>query len=271
MTEAASLTVEEVQGRLETRQLGYPLVLLDHVDSTNDTAKALARRGAAHGTVVVAESQGSGRGRLGRSWHSPPGLNLHVSVVIRPSLPIERVSLLTLVAAVALACALEEQGIESEIRWPNDVMVEGRKLAGVLTELDTMGDGGPVVILGIGINCNAGPGDFPPELADVATSLAQVLGGDVDRAVVLAAVLNSLEPLLDRVAAEGGLPAVLAEWEARWRDLGAQVSAAVPGGEAVRGTAVGLAEDGALLIDTGAAEPVRVMAGDVRSAQEEGA
>jgi BirA family biotin operon repressor/biotin-[acetyl-CoA-carboxylase] ligase len=152
------------------------------VTSTNDVARDLAARGAASGTLVIAQSQTAGRGRQGAAWFSPPGRNVYLSVVHRSALTAAQLSGLTLDMAVATATAIEDSvGCFPALKWPNDLLLRGRKVGGILTELhtDLSADGSPVVIVGVGVNVDVAPAEFPPELADLATSLREVANAKV--------------------------------------------------------------------------------------------
>ena len=159
------LTMLELSPLLSTRELGRTLHSFDSLESTNATAFELARDGAFAGEVVVAEAQTAGKGRRGRTWVSPPGKNLYFSAVLRPELPPQRASELTLVAAVALAETLREAGVAAQIKWPNDVQIDGKKVAGILTELSADTERVHFVILGVGVNLNADLEDFPKRSA----------------------------------------------------------------------------------------------------------
>jgi BirA family transcriptional regulator, biotin operon repressor / biotin---[acetyl-CoA-carboxylase] ligase len=221
--------------------IGAPRVHHRSVDSTNERAKALALAEAPHGTVVTADEQTAGRGRQGRGWVAAPGSAVLVSIVLRP--PPESVPL---AAAVAVAEAVPA---DCRIKWPNDVLVDGRKLAGILVE------GRPQegwAVLGIGLNVSTPAHAFPPELRETATSLAIALPEPPSAERVLAALL---ERLADRLATP--LPEVLAEWRSRDALEGSKVR--WNGGE---GTAAGIDESGSLLVDTGAGR-VALAAGEV--------
>lgn len=251
----------EIGPLLNTHDLGQTLHCSPELPSTNDTARELADAGAVHGEVVIAESQTAGRGRRGRSWSSPAGRNLYLSVILRPSLPPQRAPELTLVASVAACEACRKAGVDTGIKWPNDLLVGGRKVAGILTELSAEADAVHWVILGLGVNLNAGPGDFPGELRDVATSLAIERGQPVPRALFAAALLSELEQWLDLHASEGFEP-IRAAWRERSVTLGRKVRADGDGGE-VAGVAEDIDASGALLV-RGSAGLFRVVAGDVR-------
>jgi BirA family biotin operon repressor/biotin-[acetyl-CoA-carboxylase] ligase len=250
----------ELRPLLATRDLGHALHCHETLPSTNDLAKELAEAGAAHGEVVVAEAQTAGRGRRGRAWASPSRKNLYLSVVLRPDLPPQRATELTLLASVALCEAVREAGVEAEIKWPNDVLVGGRKVGGILTEMAAEPDRVQWVVLGLGVNLNAAEEDLPPELRDQATSLAAARGAAVPRALFAAALLARLEAWLDRHAAEGFAP-VREAWRALSGTLGRQVRVVTGEGELV-GVAEDVDETGALLL-RGAAGVERVIAGDV--------
>ena len=251
----------EVGPLLNTHDLGQTLHCVDELPSTNDRAKELAEEGAAHGEVVIAESQTAGRGRRGRTWSSPAGRNLYLSVILRPQLPPQRAPELTLVASIAACDACRQAGVEAAIKWPNDVMVDDRKVAGILTELSAESDAVHWVVLGIGVNLNAAAADFPGELEDVATSLAIERGQPVPRALFAAALLSTLEQWLDLHAADGFGP-IREAWRARSCTLGREVRVDADGGE-VAGVAEDIDEAGALLVRTGSGL-LRCVAGDVR-------
>lgn len=251
----------EVGPLLNTHDLGQVLHCEEELPSTNDLAKELAETGAVHGEVVIAECQTAGRGRRGRSWVSPAGRNLYLSVVLRPALPPQRAPELTLVASLAACDACRQAGVDAGIKWPNDVLVGGRKVAGILTELSAEPDLVHWVVLGIGVNLNATAEDFPDDLRDVATSLALERGQPVPRALFTAALLSTLEQWLDVHAAEGFEP-IRQAWRERSCTLGHEVRVEADGRE-LSGEAEDIDEGGALVVRTPSGR-VRVVAGDVR-------
>jgi BirA family transcriptional regulator, biotin operon repressor / biotin---[acetyl-CoA-carboxylase] ligase len=245
-------------------RLGDPLYYLHETSSTNDVAASYAERGAPEGTTVVAAAQTSGRGRLGRSWYSPPGAGLYLSIIIRDA---RAAPFLTLAGGVAVAEGVRAAtGLPLEIKWPNDVVTPGssgpsrrRKVAGVLAEASSSADGLQHVILGIGINL--GSASYPQELADRASSIETELGRSVEPGVVLAEVLAALAVELEPLG-RGDASGLLA----RWRRLapsaiGAAVEYDTPAGRA-SGIAAGIADDGALLVRVGN-RVERVIAGEV--------
>ncbi|HWP35170.1 MAG TPA: biotin--[acetyl-CoA-carboxylase] ligase [Thermodesulfobacteriota bacterium] len=246
------MTREAIERGLATVRLGRPLAVYGTVGSTNDLARAAARAGAPEGLAVVADAQTAGRGRLGRRWHSPPGVNLYCSVLLRPRLPARLAPRFSLLAGVATAAVALAEGLVPRLKWPNDLLLEGRKAAGVLAELE-LGPAGAVeaVVLGIGLNLNLEPAAWPAELAERATSFAAVLGRPVDRAAVARRLLEALEAWVDRYRRHGFGP-VREAWE-RLAGLPTRLAVTVPGDggeEVVEGVARGLADDGALLLET---------------------
>jgi BirA family biotin operon repressor/biotin-[acetyl-CoA-carboxylase] ligase len=250
----------ELRPLLATNDLGQTLHCFEEIDSTNDRAKELAEEGAAHGEVVVAELQRAGRGRRGRKWSSPAGRNLYLSVILRPELAPTRAPELTLVAALAVCDALRQAGVDAGIKWPNDVLVGGKKIAGILTELSAEPDHVHWVVLGIGVNLNARREDFPAELQDEATSVLIERGQPAPRALFTAALLQTLEQWLD-VHQEKGFDAIRDAWRSRSVTLGREVRVRM-GDRDVDGVAEELDASGALLVRT-AAGLTRVMTGDV--------
>jgi BirA family transcriptional regulator, biotin operon repressor / biotin---[acetyl-CoA-carboxylase] ligase len=250
----------ELRPLLDTHHLGRELHWFAEVGSTNDAAKALAEDGALHGAVVVAEAQTAGRGRLGRGWSSPPGKNLYLSAVLRPDLPPSRAPELTLLASVALCEAVRGAGVAASIKWPNDLLAGGRKLAGILTEMAAEQDLVHWMVVGVGVNVNAAGEDFPEELRPTATSLLLERGTPVPRALFAAAFLTALEAWLDRHAAEGFAP-VRAAWREMSSTLGREVRVRTAS-EDLTGVAEDIDAQGALLVRT-AAGLERVLAGDV--------
>jgi BirA family biotin operon repressor/biotin-[acetyl-CoA-carboxylase] ligase len=250
----------ELRPLLNTHDVGQVLHWFAEVGSTNDVAKQLAEGGAGHGETVVAECQTAGRGRRGRGWVSPPGRNVYLSVVLRPELPPARAPELTLLGSVAVCQAIRQAGVPAAIKWPNDLLVGGRKVAGLLTEMAAELDQVQWVVLGVGVNVNAAAPDFPEELRSTATSLALERGEPLPRALFAAALLTALEEWLDRHAARGFAP-VRDAWRAMSDTLGREVRVRTGEGD-VEGVAEDVDEAGALLVRTPGSVR-RILAGDV--------
>ena len=253
-----------------TAPVAAPIVRCGRVDSTQAIVFGLAADGAPDRTVVVADSQAAGRGRLGRVWHDEPGESLLCSILLRPRLAPAQLPMLSLTAAVAVAEALARAaGLAPHLKWPNDVLVAGRKIAGILLEtrlsatpapipqptLPLTSTAPPPAIVALGIGINIAQRAFPPELAERATSV-RLAGGKADRDGVLAALLDAFDAWRTRLEQEGFAP-VRARWRALADTLGRRVSV-----DGVTGTAVDVDDDGALLIDNGRGRS-RVTAGVV--------
>lgn len=252
--------------------------LYQRVGSTNDVARRLGDAGAPAGTVVLADEQTAGRGRHGRPWHAPAGKALLLSILLRPRrLPAtEEVApgVLPLLVGLAVARAVDEVAgatpgaapIHAGIKWPNDVLVGGRKLAGILCEGARAGPGNAFVVVGIGVNVDQMPEDWPPDVRERATSLRLVTGRPIPRAELAAAIIaNVMRIAADATAAMS--PEILGELESRDVLRGRRI-AVEPGPE---GVASGIARDGALLLRTDAARTIPVRAGTVRVLEHEGA
>ncbi len=223
---------------------------------------AAGRAGAPEGLAILADRQTAGRGRRGRAWASPPGVGLYTSILLRPAQPLARASLLTLVAGLAVAEGIGEVADrEVRLKWPNDVLVDGRKVAGILTEMASVDAWVSQVVVGIGINVNHGPPDLPEELFPVATSLAQATGRSISRCDLAAAVYNGLDRWY-QVFRVGGTETILAHGRGLSATLGQTVEVVAEEGR-WRGLAVDLDGDGALLVQEEAGPVRRVIAGDV--------
>ncbi len=256
----------EVRAGLRTKRFGQRVRYLETTASTQDDCRALAEAGAPEGTLVVAERQEAARGRLCRAYFTPQG-GLWCSLLLRPERAPEEVILLSLVAAIAVHEAVEEvTGLRATVRWPNDLLLEGRKFAGILIELASEQDVLRYVILGIGLNVNLRRDDFPEELRPIATSIREALGREAPRVTLLQRLLERLEALYDRYLAEGPDP-VIETWLALPNILGQRVTVYAPH-ETWSGVASGLDREGALLVRTDDGAVRRVVAGDVRLVTE---
>jgi BirA family biotin operon repressor/biotin-[acetyl-CoA-carboxylase] ligase len=261
------LVADDVWSRLAVRKIVgggeflREILVLAETGSTNDVAARLGRDAVAGGVLVVAESQTAGRGRFGRRWVSSAGRGLWLSLLLRPELPLERWPRLTTWAAVSTAAAVDEgTGVRSAIKWPNDVQVSGRKVAGMLIELGTDDRQQPFAVVGIGINANQEPDDFPPELRGVAQSLRMASGAAIDRPALLARLLEELCVRWREVA--GDFSTLVAEAERRSSLAGEWVRVQGPAG-AIEGVAEGLNPDGHLLLRRADGEVVALQAGEV--------
>lgn len=247
---------------LGTRRLGRRIDVYPELVSTNRTAHALAQAGEPEGAVVIAEAQTRGQGRMGRHWVSPPGCNLYVSFVLRPRLvPAESVKI-TLLTAVALADTLEEHvPCAPRIKWPNDILLRGRKVAGVLSELACESERTLFVIVGIGVNLNYPRAVMPPAIRERATSVMEEAGAAVDRVLVTRSLVRRLEARYVEFE-EHGLAPIARRWNDYARVEGHRARAHTPDGECT-GRVRGLDENGFLVLDCGGGRIERVVSGDV--------
>lgn len=253
--------------RPRTRWLGRELEVHDEVDSTNLVAEQRALAGAPDGLVVIADRQTAGRGRLGRSFFSPGGRSLYLSVLLRSALPMEQMHRQVFAAAVAVAdCARAHLPAQRmvEIKWPNDVLIDGRKTSGINLPVHLQIGREPFAVLGVGVNVNLAAHELPAELAEIATSLRIARSGEpLDRVAFGEELLVRLEGELDRVRA-GRFDAVLERFRKSFRMAGRRVRIGGPGlAREVVGTVHGVDEDGALLVESEAGPIERVLAGDV--------
>ncbi|MBC7325484.1 MAG: biotin--[acetyl-CoA-carboxylase] ligase, partial [Moorella sp. (in: Bacteria)] len=217
------LTPRQVTAGPRTRRLGSPLYYYTEVGSTNQVAGDLAVAGASEGTTVIAEAQTAGQGRLGRTWLSPRGKGLWFSVILRPHLDPARAPQITLLASVAVAAAVQEQsGLSPGIKWPNDLLLNGRKACGILTEMAAGNEGIEYIVLGVGINVNLEAADFSPDLWATATSLLLETGRPVDRQDLFQEILYQIECWYCRWLVEGFEP-VRQAWKKASVTLGQEV------------------------------------------------
>ena len=255
--------VDDVQDRLSTDRFGTPMRGVEELGSTNEAAAAWADAGAPDGAVVLAEYQKTGRGRHGRTWAARKGQNLLFSVVLRPELPSDRLSLITVAAGVAVADAIEPfvSPHRPTIEWPNDVLLEGRKTCGILLESSLAPpDGETVVVLGVGLNVNQT--DFPDALATPPTSLRLTTGRTVPRADLLSSLLAALEHRYDALQ-NNDAEVVRTAFEERLSSLHTDTTLRIPGtDQTLSGTVTGITETGALQLHTDAGIRT-VHAGDV--------
>jgi BirA family biotin operon repressor/biotin-[acetyl-CoA-carboxylase] ligase len=257
------LHADDLLSRLgKTRVIGRDIQVFQETTSTNDVIEKLARDGVKEGVAVFAESQTKGRGRLGRKWMSPARKGLWFSVLLRPRLRPQAVTQLTIASATALVRAIRSQtGLRPAIKWPNDVLVGGKKVAGVLTEMHGELDTVKYVILGIGVDVNLNAGELPADLRKLATSLKIESGEATDRAGLATEILRELDRDYARVCSRQ-FEAVADEWEERCETIGRNVVIQV-GDRRVQGRAESLDADGALLLRTQHGHLERIIGGDV--------
>jgi BirA family biotin operon repressor/biotin-[acetyl-CoA-carboxylase] ligase len=248
---------------LGTRVVGQAVVALKRASSTNDVALHLASNGCPDGLVVTAESQWAGRGRMRRAWHSPPGAGLWFSVVLRPGGSIAEAQALTFLGAVAAAVSIRSlHGLPVALKWPNDLMLGGRKVGGVLAELAAGGAHIRHAVVGIGINANLLSRDFPPALRETAISLREALGRRVARVPLLRRILEELDRRYLALRRDG--PGPLIGEAGGLMPMSGSIVRAQQQGRVLEGTVTGLDDDGALLVRLFSGSIVRLRAGEVQ-------
>ena len=257
------LHADDLLARLgKTKVIGRDIRVFEQTTSTNDVVEKLARDGVKEGAVVFAESQTKGRGRLGRAWTSPARKGLWFSILLRPNLRPQETTQLTVAAATAIWRAIHVvTGISPEIKWPNDILIGGKKVVGILTELSAEVDRVKHITLGVGVDVNLTASEFPPELRKIATSLRVECGKPIVRAELATAILRELDCDYARVC-QGQFPGLADEWEELCSTIGKQVVVGI-GERKLRGRAEALDDDGALLLRTEHGRLERVIGGDV--------
>ncbi|MHB8916929.1 MAG: biotin--[acetyl-CoA-carboxylase] ligase [Desulfocucumaceae bacterium] len=256
------LYAHEIVPGLDTDFIGRTVYYYDRIGTTNREARALASGGAPDGALVVAEEQTGGRGRQGKGWFSPRGMGIWCSLVLRPDINPGEAPPVTMLAAVAVAAAVEKvAGLRPGIKWPNDILLEGKKLCGILTEMDAEMEKVNFLVLGMGINVNTPPEDFPEELRDIATSIRSAAKGPVSRKQLLRQILSEFERLY-RVWLRTGFGPVLEEWKKRCVTLNCPVRISGPR-ESWEGWAEDVDSNGALILRMADGSRQRFMAGEV--------
>ncbi|MDP2168098.1 MAG: biotin--[acetyl-CoA-carboxylase] ligase [Thermodesulfovibrionales bacterium] len=257
---APEFSVEELQALLKGR-FGKEIIFLKKTASTNDLAMELAQNHAPEGTVVIADSQTNGRGRLGRRWSSPQGVNIYMSVILRPEIAPKDATLLTIMSAVSVAEAVKKTtGLDVTIKWPNDLIVSGRKLGGILLEMRSEPDRILFAVVGVGINVNIRSSAFPPDIRDIATSVLEETGDQAKRTTIAAEILTGMENNLNLLK-QGKISLLLQMWRGLSSTLGRDVIVTT-GDITIRGTAEDIDREGRLILST-ADGPLKISAGDL--------
>lgn len=242
------LSVNELESQMHTAWAGQKIYYYDEIDSTNMKASHLAEEGAAHGTLVVADRQTAGKGRRGRSWESPAQTGIFMTMLLKPEIEPNNASMLTLVTALAVTRAVREQtGLEAQIKWPNDIVVNGKKVCGILTEMSAQIDYVNHVVIGIGINVHNQ--DFPEEIVQTATSLDIESGRKIRRAELIAAVWSAFEDYYDSYIQTQDLSSLVKEYDSNLANRGNKVRVLDPL-EPYEGVAQGITNRGELIVDT---------------------
>ena len=256
-----TIAEEEVASRLQTERMGRQIRYFSRIDSTNQYAKRIAEEGAPDGTLVIADEQTAGKGRSGRTWVTPPAEAIAFTLLLRPELSPDRISMVTLVMGLAVTNAVNSlYGVSAGIKWPNDVVIKGRKLCGILTEMSAEVRQVNYIVIGVGINANLT--SFPEEIREIATSLRLELSRDINRAELIARVMAEFERLYAEFEAQGDLGAVMQEYNELCLNAGSKVRVLDPNGE-YTGTSRGINSMGELLVETEDGKMQEVYAGEV--------
>ncbi|MCV4230228.1 biotin--[acetyl-CoA-carboxylase] ligase [Virgibacillus sp. LDC1] len=262
MDEPDKLSVEQLTAGMTSQTFGKPLKLLDKTTSTQEDARQLAEEGAAEGTLVISEEQTGGRGRMGRKFHSPRGKGIWMSLVLRPKQPLHLTQQLTLLTGVAVCRAITKcAGVQTDIKWPNDILFQGKKVCGILLESATEDERVRYCIAGIGISANLKESDFPEELRSVATSIRMAGGATVNRTELIQAIMAEMEVLYELYNEQGFEP-IASLWEALSGTVGREVQVQTAR-DRFSGIATGLNRDGALLVRNQDDELIPVYSGDI--------
>ena len=258
------LSKSEITSRLSTKWAGCEVYYLDETGSTNIDAKRYAEEGASHGAVVVADMQNSGRGRRGRMWQSPPGSAIYMTIILKPDFLPDKAAMLTLVMALSVAGAITEAtGLQAGIKWPNDIVVNKKKVCGILTEMNVEQDYIQYVVTGVGINVNiAKPEEFPEEIRQSATSLRIEKGERINRAALIERVLCHFEKNYDTFVRTLDLSGLMETYDEYLLNLNSEVKVLDPKGE-YTGIARGINEAGELLVEKDDGTVEQVYAGEV--------
>jgi len=240
------LTYEETKNFLDTKYIGHEIIHFDSIDSTNNYAKNIAIHNA-EGTVVTAEQQISGKGRLGRSWVSPPKKGIYFSIILKPNLEPSKAAKLTLIGAAAVHLALKDMNMDSKIKWPNDIIIDGKKVCGILTEMSCELNAINYIVIGIGINANLDADDFSDDFKNKATSLKIILGQNIQRSKLLALVLNHFEKLYDSFKEDLDIKETIEICRKHSALMGKEIQV-IKDGSIKLGRAIGLSDEGELLV-----------------------
>ncbi|MGE7949320.1 biotin--[acetyl-CoA-carboxylase] ligase [Lysinibacillus sp. NPDC093688] len=259
-----SLSPTQIELFLNTERFGREIHYFDVVDSTQIIAHKLAQEGAPHGTIIIGEEQTAGRGRMARPWESANGTGIWMTVIVRPDVTPQQASSYTLVVAVAVTMAIKTlyKHIEPAIKWPNDLLIKGKKCTGILTEMQAEADRVQALLVGIGINANQVESDFSPEIADIATSLRIEAGEEINRAALVASILQYLEQFTELYVKEGFV-SIKKLWEQMSCTIGQRIEVTTLRGR-FEGIASGIADEGVLQLTEDNGTVRTIYAGDIK-------
>lgn len=259
-----SLSPTQIELFLNTESFGREIHHFDIVDSTQTVAYKLAQEGAPNGTVIIAEDQTAGRGRLTRMWESGHGTGIWMTVIVRPDVTPQQASSYTLVVAVAVTQAIKAlyKNVEPAIKWPNDLLINGKKCTGILTEMQAEADCVQALLVGIGINANQVEADFSPEIADIATSVRLAAGEEINRAALVATILQFLE-IYTEIFVKEGFASIKTLWEQASCTIGQRIEVTTLR-EQFEGVASGITDEGVLQLTQDDGTVRTIYSGDIR-------
>lgn len=250
-----------ISSGLRTKWIGRELMVFEETDSTNTRGKEAAKKGAGHGLVVIAERQTAGVGRRGRTWVSPDGKNIYVTIMLKPQIQPDKAPMLTILMGLAVCRGIRQlYDVDVKIKWPNDVVIQGRKVCGILTEMSVKSNAPEYIVIGTGINCNQT--EFAEEISEKATSVCLETGYTVDREQLVCRVLEAFEQLYETFEKEKSLAFIRMEYEKELVNKDQTVCVMEPGHEWT-GKAVGISDTGALLVRNAEGERIAVESGEV--------
>lgn len=259
------ITKERISQNLETEYLGKEILCFRKVFSTNSIAKFLANHSAEEGTALISEIQTNARGRLGKKWEAPEG-GIWMSLILRPNVPPARIGLITLATGVAIAKAIRSLDVDARIKWPNDVLIHGNKISGVLTEVNATFNEIDWVVVGIGIDSNLKLEDFPEDIRIGTTTLTEELPTKVDENELISIFLNEFEKVYDLYKA-GEIETILKDWRDLSDTIGKYVNITQTGGKITQGYVVGINNEGNLIIERQDGTLEKIISGELRTVE----
>lgn len=252
------LLPKSIKDGLKTSFIGHKIYYYDEVDSTNTLAKKIAKT-SEEGTIVIAETQTGGRGRLGRKWISPMG-GVWLSIILKPQIPVAQAPDITLISGLAAAKAIRRYALDAKIKWPNDVLIKGKKVCGILTEIGVENERISYIIVGIGVDANVDIESFPEEIREGSTSLRRELGREINRVEFVQGLLQEFETAYNEFK-QRGFPGLLEEWRRLSATIGEWVQIATPN-KTLYGRAIGVDSQGALIVETEDGVLEKIIAGE---------
>ena len=259
------ITKEKILPTLETEYMGKEILCFRKVFSTNSIAKFLANHSADEGTVLISEIQTKARGRSGKKWEAPDG-GVWMSLILRPNVPTARIGLITLATGVAIAKSIRSLGVDARIKWPNDVLIHGKKISGVLTEVNATFNEIDWIVVGIGIDSNLKLEDFSEDIRIGTTTLTEELPSKVDENELIAIFLNEFEKVY-QLYKDGEIETILKDWRDLADTIGKYVNITQTGGKITQGYVVGINNEGSLIIERQDGALEKIISGELRTVE----